>query len=73
MKHSYFACITVSKVYTAVLGTCATFSATALLARTKKGGARRGGVNIKKWRGGSGAKSGANSRHFRAIFEPNLA
>ena len=56
MKHSYFACITVSKVYTAVLGTCATFSATALLARTIKGGARRGGVNIKKWRGGSGAK-----------------
>ena len=33
--------------YLIVLGTCATFSATAPLARTKKGGARRGGANVK--------------------------
>ena len=31
----------------AVLGTCATFSATAPLARTEKGSARRGGGNVK--------------------------
>ena len=30
-----------------VLGTCATFSATAPLARTEKGGARRGGAKVK--------------------------
>ena len=30
-----------------VLGTCATFSATAPLARTKKGGARRDGAEVK--------------------------
>ena len=39
----------------AVLGTCATFSTTAPLARNKKGGARRGGATVKKT-GGSGAK-----------------
>ena len=31
-----------------VLGTCATFSATALLAQIKKGDARRGGAKVKK-------------------------
>ena len=31
----------------AVLGTCATFSATAPPARTKTGGARRGGAKVK--------------------------
>ena len=31
-----------------VLGTCATFSAAAPLAQTKKGGARRSGVKVKK-------------------------
>ena len=57
-----------------MLGTCATFSATAPLAQTKKGGAYRGGANLKNngvvavaWK-----KDGANSRHFRAIFEPNF-
>ena len=30
-----------------VLGTCATFSTTAALVRTKKGGARRGGATVK--------------------------
>ena len=45
------------------------------LARTKKGGARRGGAKLKN----NGAvvvarkKNGANSRNFRAIFEPNFA
>ena len=29
------------------MGTCATFSATAPLARTEKGGARRGGAKVK--------------------------
>ena len=46
----------------AVLGTCATFSTTAPLARNKKGGARRGGATVKKT-GGSGAKK--KSRNFR--------
>ena len=35
-------------IYFTVLGTCATFSATAPLARTRKGGARRGGSKVKK-------------------------
>ena len=45
------------------------------LARTKKGGTRRGGANLKN----NGAvavvrkEDGADSRHFRAIFGPNLA
>ena len=40
----------------AVLGTCATFSATVILTRTKKVGKRCGGAKVKKWRGGSGTK-----------------
>ena len=53
-----------------VLGTCATFSATAPLARTEKGVARHGGAKAKN----NGAlavarkENGANSSHFRAIF-----
>ena len=45
------------------------------LARTKKGGTRRGGANLKN----NGAvavvrkEDCADSRHFRAIFEPNFA
>ena len=53
-----------------VLGTCATFSNIAPLARAKKGGASRGGKKVKKvaqwpWRE-------KNSPHFR-ILEPNFA
>ena len=33
--------------WVAVLGTCATFSATALPAQTKKGGSCRGGAKVK--------------------------
>ena len=56
-----------------MLGTCATFSATAKLAQTKKGGARRSGAKVKN----NGAvavarKNGANLRVFSAIFEPNF-
>ena len=36
-----------SKSIWPVLGTCATFSATAPLAQTKKGGARRSGAKVK--------------------------
>ena len=57
-----------------VLGTWPTFSATAPLARTEKRGARRGGAEEKirawwQWH----ENNSANSRHFRAIFEPNFA
>ena len=72
MKHLYFACITVSKVYPAVLGTCATFSATALLARTKKGGARRGGVNIKKMARWQWRKKVALNRAISAPFSNQI-
>ena len=43
-----------------------------LFARTKKGGARRGGSKVDKneWRGAGGAKKMAL---IRAIFEPNFA
>ena len=53
-----------------VLGTCATFSATVLLAQTEKGGASRGGAKVKF----NGAEAvtrkniGNNSRHFRTKF-----
>ena len=58
-----------------VLGTCATFSATAPLAQTEKGAARRGGAEVKKNVAVAVARkiNGANSRHFRAIFERNFA
>ena len=55
----------------AVLGTCATFSATGPLARTEKGGARRGKAKVKNnGIGGSGAKKMAL---IRTIFESNFA
>ena len=58
------------QVYFAVLGTCATFSATAPLARTEKGGACRGGAKVKNNDAVEVArkKNGANSRHFRTKF-----
>ena len=54
-----------------MLGTCATFSATAQLARTKKGGARRGGANVKN----NSAVAVARKKVplIRAIFELILA
>ena len=55
-----------------VLGTCATFSDTTPLARTEKGGARRGVVQKQKimarWQWRSNKMS-----LIRAIFEPNFA
>ena len=54
----------------AVLGTCATFSTTAPLARNKKGGARRGGATVKKARWQWGKEKMALNR---AILEPTLA
>ena len=65
--HSY---CTQSDAIFAVLGTCATFSATAPLARTKKGGARRGGANVKN----NGAVAGArkNVALICAISAPCL-
>ena len=53
-----------------MLGTCATFSATAPLVRTKKGGARRGGAKVKN----NGAAAVAQKMALiHAIFEPNFA
>ena len=45
------------------------------LARTEKGAARRGGAKVKKNVAVAVARkiNGANSRHFRAIFERNFA
>ena len=56
-------------VFQPVLGTCAIFSATEVLAQTKTGGTRRGGAKVKN----NGAvavarKNGDNSRHFRTKF-----
>ena len=58
----------------AVLGTCATFSATSPVAQTEKGGAGCSGAKVKN----NGAvavaqKKGANSRPFCAIFKPNFS
>ena len=50
-----------------VLGTCATFSATVILTRTKKVGQRCGGAKVKKWRGGSGVKIKGNG----SVLDPN--
>ena len=56
------------------MGTCTTFSTTALLARTEKGVTHHGGTKVK-----NGALAMAhtanvtNKRHFCAISEPNLA
>ena len=57
--------------YLLVLGTCATFSATAPLARTKKGGGRRGGAKVKN----NGAATVARKKVvlIRAIYKPNFA
>ena len=54
-----------------VLGTCATFSATAPLAQTEKGGSRRGGAKVKNDSAVAVAQKnfGANC----AIFKPNFA
>ena len=52
----------------AVLGTCATFSATAPLARTKKGGTRRGGAKIKN--NGAVAVARKKVALIRAISTP---
>ena len=56
--------------FVAVLGTCATIRATAPLARNKKGGARRGGANVKN----NGAVAGArkNVALICAISAPCL-
>ena len=51
-----------STVLYSVLGTCATFSATAPLMRTKKGRARRGGA-----RRGGARHGGAKARNNGAV------
>ena len=56
------------------MGTWAILSATSPLAQAKKGGAPRGGVKVKKHGVVEVArKNGANTIHFHAILEPNLA
>ena len=54
-----------------MLGTCATFSATAPLARTKKGGGRRGGAKVKN--NGAAAVARKKVVLIRAIYKPNFA
>ena len=48
------------------MGTCATFSATVPLARTGKGGARRGGAKVKN--NGAVAVARKKWRHFQTKF-----
>ena len=60
--------------FCALLGTWATFSATAPLARTEKGGARRGGAKVKNYGAVAVArKNGANARLFTSNLETNFA
>ena len=57
-----------------MMGTWAILSATSPLAQAKKGGAPRDGVKVKKHGVVEVArKNGANTIHFHAILEPNLA
>ena len=57
-------------VFQPVLGTCAIFSATEVLAQTKTGGTRRGGAKVKNY--GAVAVARKKVALIRAILEPIL-